>query len=191
MYTSFRPRAMTDVVADGLLCVLELAVLGLLFGIDATTIGSFAFFFLAHFFLTGVVICLIAVRLKIDETLLPDIVTIGVIADCALLAIAWRLDITSFYIFYPIAFLIFALGLHHVGANFVRRQFRATCLALHSHVALTANHSPITVVICDRIRRIVTSLIKSWGFKRYRIGRRKIFSLPTFHIPITTCSIYC
>jgi hypothetical protein len=100
---------MTAIVSDGLLCVLELAILSLFFGMDLMAIGSFIFFFLNHFFLTGTTLCLLAAKLNLGEKAIPEVVTIGVISDCALLAIAWRFDFIGFYAFYPI--IIFAVFL--------------------------------------------------------------------------------
>jgi hypothetical protein len=97
--TSFRSGSVINVVADGSLCVLELAPLSLLFGINSTIFGPFALFFLTHFFLTGIVLSLIATKLTMGDQPVPDIVIVGVVADCALLLLAWRFDGVELYIY--------------------------------------------------------------------------------------------
>jgi hypothetical protein len=108
----FRCRSMVSVVADGSLCVLELSALSLLFGMDSTIFGPFSFFFLTHFFLTGVVLSLIVTKLTMGEQPVSDLVIIGVVADSALLLLAWRFRCFEIYIYYPIASLaVFLISL--------------------------------------------------------------------------------
>jgi hypothetical protein len=97
---------MSNIAAAALLCVFEIAALCILFKIDPMTIGLFAYFFLTHFFLTGAVLYLITTTLTKNDLDFFEIITVGVVADCAILLLAWRFDFMGAYVFYPSVSLV-------------------------------------------------------------------------------------
>jgi hypothetical protein len=105
-----RLESVVDSTTDCSLCVLELALLSILFGISLTNIGLFVFFFLTHFYLSGAVLSLVTTKLAVGERRTNNVVIVGVVADCVLLLLSWRSDHIEVYVYYPIfAFVLYLI----------------------------------------------------------------------------------